>query len=93
MCGSPLRLAMCNLLPGVEWLEAWQRAARWSRTAEDAAVLLDPREVRKKWFAEAGEMLDRYMRSPLFLLWMEWYLKGITQPPHHVRLFPSTKRP
>src|SRR5579885_1609588 len=89
--GPLWNLATCNpfLAPAMEWLDAWQRAARWRVDAENSAAFLDPREFRSKWFAEVSEVMDSYMRTPAFLLWMESYLGVLTQPPHYFRLLPS----
>lgn len=63
-----------------QWFEACQRAAQFSTSAEEVALFWNPRQFRQDWFAGLNEMADSYMRSPLFMQWMQSYLKAITQP-------------
>lgn len=86
MCNSVFTLAVYNpfVAAGMRSLELWQP---FGGEAEKAALCWDPWQLRRIWFAGLSEMMDSYMRSPLFLLWLGSYLKAITQPLH---FFPSS---
>jgi hypothetical protein len=39
---------------------------------------LDARQLRDRWLARAADSVDRYLRSPLFLIWLRHGLHTLT---------------
>ena len=95
MCNPFLILAIFNpfLTMTMQWLEVWQRAARSSADAEQFALVWNPWQFRSSWFEGLSEVTDSYMRSPLFLQWMQSYLKATTRPLLFVPLLPFSENP
>jgi hypothetical protein len=88
MCNPLFIFALCNPFYAIstQWLEAWQSAGRLSPNLDHTPLFWNFRQFRSDWFASLSEAADSYMRSPLFLQWMQSYLKATTQPTHFITL-------
>jgi hypothetical protein len=88
MCNPFFIFTLCNpfYAISVQSLGAWQPAGRLSTNLDHMPLFWNPRQFRSDWFASLSEAADSYMRSPLFLQWMQSYLKATTQPSHFTPL-------